>query len=49
MECQSVCPKSYNTEKAEDKAKLEFLKKGMLLNYQHHWWGSRSVSLGAET
>uniref|UniRef100_A0A8C1MEL6 Transmembrane 9 superfamily member n=1 Tax=Cyprinus carpio TaxID=7962 RepID=A0A8C1MEL6_CYPCA len=37
MECQSVCPKSYNTEKAEDKAKLEFLKKGMLLNYQHHW------------
>uniref|UniRef100_A0A672SBK3 Transmembrane 9 superfamily member n=1 Tax=Sinocyclocheilus grahami TaxID=75366 RepID=A0A672SBK3_SINGR len=35
--CQSVCLKSYNTEKTEDKAKLEFLKKGMLLNYQHHW------------
>uniref|UniRef100_A0A672S922 Transmembrane 9 superfamily member n=1 Tax=Sinocyclocheilus grahami TaxID=75366 RepID=A0A672S922_SINGR len=37
LECQSVCLKSYNTEKTEDKAKLEFLKKGMLLNYQHHW------------
>uniref|UniRef100_A0A673GYV5 Transmembrane 9 superfamily member n=1 Tax=Sinocyclocheilus rhinocerous TaxID=307959 RepID=A0A673GYV5_9TELE len=37
LDCQSVCLKSYNTEKTEDKAKLEFLKKGMLLNYQHHW------------
>ncbi|KAI2668450.1 Transmembrane 9 superfamily member 2 [Labeo rohita] len=37
LECQSVCVKPYNTEKAEDKAKLDFLKKGMLLNYQHHW------------
>ncbi|KTF84747.1 hypothetical protein cypCar_00008026 [Cyprinus carpio] len=37
LECQRVCLKSYNTEKAEEKAKLDFLKKGMLLNYQHHW------------
>uniref|UniRef100_A0AAR2KGK5 Transmembrane 9 superfamily member n=1 Tax=Pygocentrus nattereri TaxID=42514 RepID=A0AAR2KGK5_PYGNA len=36
-ECKHVCTKSYNTEKAEDKANLDFLKKGMLLNYQHHW------------
>ncbi|XP_051560537.1 transmembrane 9 superfamily member 2-like isoform X2 [Myxocyprinus asiaticus] len=36
-ECKSVCVKPYNTEKSEDKAKLDFLKKGMLLNYQHHW------------
>ncbi|XP_016363641.1 transmembrane 9 superfamily member 2 [Sinocyclocheilus anshuiensis] len=37
LECQSVCLKSYNTEKTEEKSKLDFLKKGMLLNYQHHW------------
>ncbi|KAJ8256079.1 hypothetical protein COCON_G00199430 [Conger conger] len=37
VECQHVCTKSYDTEKAEDRGKLDFLKKGMLLNYQHHW------------
>lgn len=36
-ECVHVCTKTYNTEKPEDKANLDFLKKGMLLNYQHHW------------
>ncbi|KAF3842518.1 hypothetical protein F7725_024469, partial [Dissostichus mawsoni] len=35
--CQSVCNRTYDTSKASDKNKLEFLKKGMLLNYQHHW------------
>lgn len=35
--CKLVCTKTYNTEKAEDKQKLDFLKKSMLLNYQHHW------------
>ncbi|KAK1905751.1 Transmembrane 9 superfamily member 2, partial [Dissostichus eleginoides] len=34
--CQSVCNRTYDTSKASDKNKLEFLKKGMLLNYQHH-------------
>uniref|UniRef100_A0A673GBV7 Transmembrane 9 superfamily member n=1 Tax=Sinocyclocheilus rhinocerous TaxID=307959 RepID=A0A673GBV7_9TELE len=29
LECQSVCLKSYNTEKTEEKAKLDFLKKGI--------------------
>ncbi|KAF4075226.1 hypothetical protein AMELA_G00232230 [Ameiurus melas] len=35
--CKPVCTKKYSTGKAEDKANLDFLKKGMLLNYQHHW------------
>lgn len=35
--CKLVCTKTYHTEKAEDKQKLDFLKKSMLLNYQHHW------------
>lgn len=35
--CKHVCTKKYSTTKAEDKANLDFLKKGMLLNYQHHW------------
>lgn len=35
--CKKVCMKSYNPENAEDMTKLAFLKKGMQLNYQHHW------------
>ncbi|XP_077165287.1 transmembrane 9 superfamily member 2-like [Paroedura picta] len=35
--CKKVCVKSYNPENAEDVSKLAFLKKGMQLNYQHHW------------
>ncbi|XP_048370362.1 transmembrane 9 superfamily member 2-like [Sphaerodactylus townsendi] len=35
--CKKVCMKSYDPEKAEDVSKLAFLKKGMQLNYQHHW------------
>uniref|UniRef100_A0AAR2JSC6 Transmembrane 9 superfamily member n=1 Tax=Pygocentrus nattereri TaxID=42514 RepID=A0AAR2JSC6_PYGNA len=35
--CQKVCTKSYDTAKLEDKANLDFLKRGMQLNYQHHW------------
>ncbi|KAJ7419208.1 Transmembrane 9 superfamily member 2 [Pitangus sulphuratus] len=35
--CKSVCTKTYDTTKPEDKQKLDFLKKSMLLNYQHHW------------
>ncbi|XP_010016732.1 PREDICTED: transmembrane 9 superfamily member 2-like, partial [Nestor notabilis] len=34
--CKSVCTKTYDTTKPEDKQKLDFLKKSMLLNYQHH-------------
>lgn len=36
--CQKVCTKTYDTNNPSDKAKLDFLKKGMLLNYQHHWY-----------
>uniref|UniRef100_A0A8C2ZLE7 Transmembrane 9 superfamily member n=1 Tax=Cyclopterus lumpus TaxID=8103 RepID=A0A8C2ZLE7_CYCLU len=35
--CQKVCTRTYNTNDPSDKVKLDFLKKGMLLNYQHHW------------
>lgn len=35
--CIKVCKKSYDTAKKEDKEKLEFLKKGIAQNYQHHW------------
>ncbi|KAM3678172.1 transmembrane 9 superfamily member 2 [Ammospiza nelsoni] len=35
--CKTVCTKTYDTTKPEDKQKLDFLKKSMLLNYQHHW------------
>uniref|UniRef100_A0A8K9WRZ7 Transmembrane 9 superfamily member n=1 Tax=Oncorhynchus mykiss TaxID=8022 RepID=A0A8K9WRZ7_ONCMY len=44
VDCKPVCTKSYNTNKPEDKAHLDFLKKGIttgkifiLLNYQHRW------------
>ncbi|EMP27468.1 Transmembrane 9 superfamily member 2 [Chelonia mydas] len=35
--CKIACTKSYDPEKSDDKNKLAFLKKGMQLNYQHHW------------
>lgn len=48
--CKLVCTKTYNTEKAEDKQKLDFLKKSMLLNYQHHWWdGEVPISVSGES
>lgn len=36
--CRKVCTKTYNTKNPTDNGKLDFLKKGMLLNYQHHWY-----------
>lgn len=30
--------KSYDTAKEDQKKKLDFLKRGMQLNYQHHWY-----------
>jgi len=35
--CKEVCTKSYKKGEEGDAAKLEFLKRGMQLNYQHHW------------
>ncbi|XP_051716457.1 transmembrane 9 superfamily member 2 isoform X1 [Ctenopharyngodon idella] len=35
--CEKVCTMSYDKGSREDKLKLDFLKRGMELNYQHHW------------
>ncbi|XP_051506185.1 transmembrane 9 superfamily member 2-like isoform X2 [Myxocyprinus asiaticus] len=35
--CKKVCTKYYDTSEKEAKLKLDFLKRGMELNYQHHW------------
>lgn len=35
--CESLCQKTYTKGNAESLKKLTLLKKGMSLNYQHHW------------
>ncbi|KAJ8390561.1 hypothetical protein AAFF_G00101670 [Aldrovandia affinis] len=35
--CEKVCTRAYDPTKKGDHKKLDFLKKGMKLNYQHHW------------
>uniref|UniRef100_A0A673UT92 Transmembrane 9 superfamily member n=2 Tax=Suricata suricatta TaxID=37032 RepID=A0A673UT92_SURSU len=35
--CIKVCVKSYDITNDDQKKKLDFLKKGIQLNYQHHW------------
>jgi hypothetical protein len=35
--CKELCRKSYKAHNNNDEAKLLLLKKGMSLNYQHHW------------
>jgi len=35
--CVKVCEKSYDATKPEDMKRLEFIKKGISENYQHHW------------
>ncbi|XP_013860220.1 transmembrane 9 superfamily protein member 5 [Austrofundulus limnaeus] len=35
--CHAVCTKTYKKDSKLDAAKLDFLKMGMQLNYQHHW------------
>lgn len=37
IKCDSPCKKVYKGGDKESEKKLEFLKKGMALNYQHHW------------
>ncbi|KAJ3588376.1 hypothetical protein NHX12_011969 [Muraenolepis orangiensis] len=37
VECKTVCTKSYTKGAKQDGEKLDFLKRGMQLNYQHHW------------
>ncbi|XP_039278879.1 transmembrane 9 superfamily member 2 [Nilaparvata lugens] len=36
-ECATICKKTYVGGNAESEGKLSLLKKGMSLNYQHHW------------
>lgn len=35
--CQHVCTKTYKKSSQDDATRLDFLKMGMQLNYQHHW------------
>ena len=35
--CQVACAKNYEPKNQEDMIKLNFLMKGMSMNYQHHW------------
>lgn len=37
VKCQGVCTKTYTKGDKEGASKLDFLKMGMQLNYQHHW------------
>lgn len=37
VKCKEVCTKTYKKGTRQDMAKLDFLKMGMQLNYQHHW------------
>ncbi|XP_077465328.1 transmembrane 9 superfamily protein member 5 isoform X2 [Stigmatopora argus] len=37
VKCKEVCTKTYKKDRQEDATKLEFIKMGMQLNYQHHW------------
>ncbi|XP_065127947.2 transmembrane 9 superfamily protein member 5 isoform X2 [Paramisgurnus dabryanus] len=37
QKCVMVCTRKYEVSKKEDKLKLDFIKRGMELNYQHHW------------
>ena len=35
--CKTVCTRSYDLGASDDQKKLAQLKKGMGMNYQHHW------------
>ena len=37
VECAKACTKTYIGGNEESERKLLLLKKGMALNYQHHW------------
>lgn len=38
QKCKAVCTKQYTKGTKDDATKLDFLKMGMQLNYQHHWF-----------
>ena len=35
--CEVLCTKKYKKDKAEDQKQIALLRKGMFMNYQHHW------------
>ncbi|TSS60352.1 Transmembrane 9 superfamily member 2 [Bagarius yarrelli] len=35
--CKKVCTKTYDTSNKKENVRLDFLKRGVELNYQHHW------------
>ncbi|XP_049618619.1 transmembrane 9 superfamily protein member 5 isoform X2 [Syngnathus scovelli] len=37
VKCKAVCTKTYKKDSQEDATRLDFIKMGMQLNYQHHW------------
>lgn len=37
VRCKKVCTKMYKGGDADSEKRLSLLKKGMSLNYQHHW------------
>lgn len=37
ISCQKACKKVYTGGEDASEKKLQFLKKGIALNYQHHW------------
>lgn len=45
VKCKKVCPKTYKKGNQEDATKLDFLKMGMQLNYQHHWLVKKTAVL----
>jgi hypothetical protein len=37
VKCKSVCQKTYKNNDKDSMPRLKFLKKGISLNYNHHW------------
>lgn len=37
VKCELVCTRSYIGGKESDEKKLQLLRKGIAVNYQHHW------------
>ena len=37
FKCKTVCTRTYDMNAEEDKKKMGQLRKGMAMNYQHHW------------
>ena len=35
--CKTLCTRTYDAMNADSKKKLSQLRKGMGMNYQHHW------------